>query len=67
MKLNTVALKDSEPHGHGHYPLIIIDIRLEFATLSDPETLAIASIKKGGIFAEIYISASSKKCDDLHQ
>ena len=25
-----VALKESEPLGHGHYPFIIIDIRLEF-------------------------------------
>ena len=54
-ELNTVAAKESEPSGHGHYQFIIIDIRLEFTSLSDPETLAMASSKEGGIFAEIYI------------
>ena len=29
-ELNMVALEESEPPGHGHYPFIIIDIFLEF-------------------------------------
>ena len=60
-ELNMVALKESETPDHGHYPFIIIGIRLEFASLSDPQTLAIASSKKGGFFAEIYIITSNKK------
>ena len=43
------------------YPFVIIDIRLDFTILSDPETLASESSKEGGIFVEIYISTSSKK------
>ena len=61
-----MALKESEPPGHGHFPFIIIDIRLEFTSLSDPETLAIARNKEGGIFAEMYISTSSKNHGDSH-
>ena len=53
-EFNNVALNESEPPGHGHYLFIIIDIRVDFTSLSDPETLAIMSSKEGGIFAEIY-------------
>ena len=62
-----VALKESDPLGHGNYPFIIIDIRLELTFLSDPKTLAIATSKEGGIFAEIYNSMSSKKHGNLRQ
>ena len=55
-----VALKESKHPGHGHYPFIIIDIRLEFISLSDPETLAIWSSKERGVFAKIYVLTSSK-------
>ena len=48
-----VALNESDLPGHGYYLSIIIDIRLEFTCLSDPETLAITSSKEGGIFASL--------------
>ena len=60
-----MALKKSEPPGHGNYPFIIIDIRLELTSLSDTETLAIASSKEGGVFVEIYVSMSSNKSGNL--
>ena len=59
MELNTVALQESEPPGCGHYPFLLI-------LGSDPETLAIMRSKEGGVFAEIYIFANSKKRGDLH-
>ena len=62
-----MALEESEPLGHGHYPIFIIDIGLEFYSLSNPETLAIMSSKEGGDPAKKYISASSKKHGNSRQ
>ena len=44
----------------------IIDIRIEFSSLSDPETLAFAKSEETGDFAKVYIIASSERCSNLH-
>ena len=59
----TIMIPNSDIRNRVEYGGIIcfiIDIRLEFTILSDPETLAIRRSEEGGVFAKIYWLFSSK-------
>ena len=61
IELNTVAFKQSEPLGHGHYLFYPIDW-LELHSLSDPKTLAIISSNEGSDSAKNFVFTNNKQC-----